>query len=167
VLWVRSWSELAIDLRASKMVLLGHCIYTLKQSEDQRPSVWISQAGAPTVAAVVAAPIRKLCDEYTVGSCPAFVSNLLKITVRLDLVKQVPDWNTKTGVSLGALVRKVMYFLNAVTGHVLVLVAVRVRVWPFRNGSVLDSEIWTSRESWTPKHPISIVWNQWWHPVWS
>ena len=35
-------------------------------------------------AAVVAMPIRKLCDEYTAASCPALVSNHRMINVRFD-----------------------------------------------------------------------------------
>ena len=42
-------------------------------------------------AAVVAAPMRKLCDEYTAASRPALESNRLMLDVRFDRVKQTPD----------------------------------------------------------------------------
>ena len=43
--------------------LLGVLIYLSKQLLDQRPKTFISQSGMFAAAAVVAAPILKLCDE--------------------------------------------------------------------------------------------------------
>ena len=39
-------------------------VYSRKQSLDQRPQAWMSHSRTPFIAAVVAAPIRKLWAEY-------------------------------------------------------------------------------------------------------
>ena len=46
------------------IVVYGIRMYSSKQRLDQRPRALINHAGVCFSAAHVAAPIRKLCDEY-------------------------------------------------------------------------------------------------------
>lgn len=58
-----------------------------------RPSCFMVESGSPTFAAVVAAPIRKLCPENPEGSMLAEVKAPLRHDTKQLRVSGTPDWN--------------------------------------------------------------------------
>ena len=62
-------------------------MYCSKQLLDQRPKALISQSGMSAAAAVVAAPMRKLCDEYPLV--------FPKIGCSKDVIELESDWRVK------------------------------------------------------------------------
>ena len=69
----------------------------------------------PTKAAVVAAPMRKLCPENPVVSIPAAVNALQMAENSLSRVRKEPSLNTKNGPLTAG--RTATYARIAVTGH--------------------------------------------------
>ena len=74
----------------------------------------MSGPSIPTAAAVVVAPIRKLCPEYRVIS--GFKASL-SLATSISLDKGTPDTSLKKGPSAQPLIAK--YAAIAATGHVL------------------------------------------------
>ena len=99
------------------------------------------ESSSPLAAAVVAAPIRKLCSLYLASSRPVFCSASLTLVTKRCLVKNDPFENMKRGSSFAPLTTR--YHSNAVTGQRFEDVLPMNRSTPFRNGSVLDCLIRT------------------------
>ena len=78
--------------------LLEVRIYCSKQLLDQRPKAFISQSGMSTAAAVVAAPVRKLCDEYPSISLSTGCSRNFIVLESVCRVKNVPFENLNRGM---------------------------------------------------------------------
>ena len=101
---------------------------------------------ACTAPAVVAAPMRKLCDAYCALSNPQMICKARKLWVREERVRYRPSENWNRGCAAGCVLagwRK--WSLNAVTAHTgefdLAIVSFAVS----RKGSVLDSFITISK----------------------
>ena len=73
----------------------GGWIYVWTALLDQRPRDLIKDSGRPTAEAVVAAPIRKLCEEYVEWLRPAREANCLIARVRVWREKGEPEVRTK------------------------------------------------------------------------
>ena len=74
-------------------------MYCSKQLLDQRPRSLISQSGKSAAAAVVAAPIRKLCDEYYSKFGKSLPSKERMIEVNSGRVRNSAFWKTNKGLS--------------------------------------------------------------------
>ena len=104
----------------------------------QRPRLLIIQAGILAAAAVVAAPILKLCEAYWDWSSAAELNNEQRALFREACVKGANLPAMKTGSAAVVLLEKGIYSRKARTGQVDVLVGYTWTWWPFRKGSVLD-----------------------------
>ena len=101
--------------------------------------------GTPQAAAVVAAPILKLCPAYFDGSKPAEDSAFRSCDTRADRVKARPSLKRKRGPS--PMPRTTKYDNTAATGHSFDPVFPTWMVTPRRKGSVLDCLIRTEMAS--------------------
>ena len=72
-------------------------MYCSKQLLDQRPNALISQSGMSAAAAVVAAPMRTLCDEYPLVSPKTGCSRDFIVLEIIWRVKNVPSENLNRG----------------------------------------------------------------------
>ena len=72
-------------------------MYLSKQSDDQRPRTLMSHGGKFAEAAVVAAPIRKLCPANPLDSRPSLLIRSLVSLVSFSRVKSPPDTQVKWG----------------------------------------------------------------------
>ena len=108
--------------------------------------------GSPAAAAVVVAPILKLCDAYLDGHIPSCMSKCRMVSVNFH---QVSSENPAEDTSLsGSVVRTASAKrVKACTGHVDELVGYIFMDCPHCNGSVLD---WCSSiTKWLPVLLIS------------
>ena len=61
------------------------------------PWSFISESGRPAAEAVVAAPMRKLCDEYRRSLIPVLAASLLMQFVSVALHRRLPEDHTNSG----------------------------------------------------------------------
>ena len=59
--------------------------------------VFISESGRPAAEAVVAAPMRKLCDEYRRSLIPVLAASHLMQFVSVALHRGLPEDHTNSG----------------------------------------------------------------------
>ena len=100
-------------------------------------SVLIRESSTPRAAAVVAAPILKLCPANFDASKPVFDSASLTLLTNCSRDKGRPSLNWKKGP--GWLPRIAKYAATVDTGHSLFPVFPKNIDTPHRNGSVLDA----------------------------
>ena len=70
---------------------LGVLMYLRKAVLCHLPRVWIMESSTPTMAAVVAAPMRKLCPAYSEAGMPTDCSNSLKRLMKTGFDNGLPD----------------------------------------------------------------------------
>ena len=127
----------------SASCLLGSLTYSWHAWLFHRPSVLMVSTGIPQTAAVVAAPIRKLCPAYSSGLRPALARTFLSAITRRWRVRASPDLNRNSGPSPGP--RIAIYASMAATGQSGVSVLPMYIVTPYLNGSVFDCLMQTAR----------------------
>ena len=102
----------------------------------QRPIVWIRESSIPTVAAVVAAPIWKLCPANLSAGRLAFFRASCTAFTKLSRVSGRPSFHMNKGPGFGPLVD--IYESRAATGHRSLSVRPIVIWTPSLKGSVFD-----------------------------
>ena len=113
----------------------GNLMYNLYAALFQRPRVWMSESSSPLWAAVVAAPIRKLCPLYLECCTPTSRNAACRRETNIDLVSGSPLVAIKRGP--WPELRTLMYSISALTGHTSDPVDPRKTSTPKRKGSVL------------------------------
>lgn len=114
----------------------GVRIYAVNAEDFQRPKVWMKESLSPALAAVVAAPIRKLWPLNEESSIPADLKAWRNDWTRRGRERVAPSWNTKSGP--GDEGRMAKYPNIAATGHKVSPVAPMWSTVPAPKGSVLD-----------------------------
>ena len=114
-------------------------MYFSKQSDDQRPRTLMSHGGMFAEAAVVAAPIRKLCPANSLEFRPPLLIRSLVSLVSFSRVKSPPDTKVKRGPESEDRGLEFRYTTIADMGHMGDFVFPMTMVYPCLKGSVLDT----------------------------
>jgi len=115
----------------------GDRTYRRKAELCQRPKVWIVESSNPTKAAVVAAPIRKLCPANWSWGSPMALRQARTRFVKPHFVTGFPVVSRKKGPA-GNCFLMLTKFSMANTGHVFDPVIPTMMSAPLPNWSVLD-----------------------------
>ena len=105
----------------------GVLIYLSKQSDDQRPRTLMSQGGKFAEAAVVAAPIRKLCPSNLLECrSPLLIRSLISL-VSFSRDKNPPDtvmfWSSLIQLALSSLIVRLVCSLSKISHPTISLTA--------------------------------------------
>ena len=115
---------------------LGVLIYTWYAALDHLPNILIVASPSPRAAAVVAAPLRKLCPVYPSAEMPLLLNAFWVSWTKRGLVSGFPSWRQNNGPSVLPLFPK--YASIAPTGHSLLPVRPTYTSTPLLNGSVFE-----------------------------
>ena len=80
---------------------IGVCIYRVNTEDFHLPSDLIRESASPAFAAVVAAPIRKLCPEKLSGQKTSLLHSLSKMIGEVSMQKWGPVLEQEQGTGCG------------------------------------------------------------------